>query len=108
MRNLVLAITVATAGLALGVPERVEAQTRSITCESQGSKRHNCNIAGLNEGSVRLEEQDSSSPCIIGSTWGTDNDVIWVSGGCRGRFSYRASGYASGNGNNNYGYGGNG
>jgi hypothetical protein len=36
--------------------------------------------------SVQMIEQISSTPCIEGSTWGADNDSIWVSGGCRAVF----------------------
>jgi hypothetical protein len=56
-----------------------------ITCESHGGRAEACGTVDPGS-SVQLVEQISSSPCIEGSTWGADNDSIWVSGGCRAVF----------------------
>jgi hypothetical protein len=56
-----------------------------ITCESQGGRTEACGTIEPGS-SVQLVEQISNSPCIEGSTWGADNDSIWVSGGCRAVF----------------------
>jgi len=56
-----------------------------ITCESHGGRAEACGTVDPGS-SVQLIEQISSSPCIEGSTWGADNDSIWVSGGCRAVF----------------------
>jgi hypothetical protein len=56
-----------------------------ITCESHGGRAEACGTVQPGS-SVQLVEQISDSPCIEGSTWGADNDSIWVSGGCRAVF----------------------
>ena len=56
-----------------------------ITCESHGGRAEACGTV-VPGSSVQLIEQISNSPCIEGSTWGADNDSIWVSGGCRAVF----------------------
>jgi len=56
-----------------------------ITCESHGGRAEACGTVQPGS-SVQLIEQISNSPCIEGSTWGADNDSIWVSGGCRAVF----------------------
>jgi hypothetical protein len=56
-----------------------------ITCESHGGRAEACGTVDPGS-SVQLIQQISSSPCIEGSTWGADNDSIWVSGGCRAVF----------------------
>jgi hypothetical protein len=68
--------------LALGSTQVLAEQ---ITCESHGGRAEACGTVQPGS-SVTLLEQISSSPCIEGSTWGADNDSIWVSGGCRGVF----------------------
>ena len=56
-----------------------------ITCESHGGRAEACGTVQPGS-SVQVIEQLSNSPCIEGSTWGADNDSIWVSGGCRAVF----------------------
>lgn len=62
-----------------------QALAEQITCESHGGRAEACGtvVPGSN---VTLIDQLSSSPCIEGSTWGADNDSIWVSSGCRAVF----------------------
>ena len=71
-----------------------------ITCESHGGRAEACGTvqAGSN---VQMIEQLSSSPCIEGSTWGADNDSIWVSGGCRAVFDVQPR-YSSTNETSSY------
>ena len=68
--------------LALGSTQVLAEQ---ITCESHGGHAEACGTVQPGS-SVTLIEQISGSPCVEGSTWGADNDSIWVSGGCRGVF----------------------
>lgn len=56
-----------------------------ITCESHGGRAEACGTVQPGS-SVQIIQQLSNSPCIEGSTWGADNDSIWVSGGCRAVF----------------------
>jgi len=36
---------------------------------------------------VRLVNQRSGSPCVLGQTWGYNNKGIWVDRGCRADFA---------------------
>jgi hypothetical protein len=36
---------------------------------------------------VRLFRQRSDAACVMGQTWGYDENGIWVSGGCRADFA---------------------
>ncbi len=61
------------------------AMAEQITCESHGSRADACGT--VQPGStVRLVQQLSRSPCIEGSSWGANDDSIWVSNGCRAVF----------------------
>jgi len=56
-----------------------------INCESRGDQTEACGT--IQPGSdVRLVQQISNSPCIQGRTWGSNDDSLWVSGGCRAVF----------------------
>jgi len=86
------------------VPSRAAAQTQTINCESENEKRRDCYVGGLDQGSVSLDKQLSSASCSKGYSWGTSSNNIWVSRGCRARFSYRArSGQSSSGGGSRYG-----
>ena len=86
------------------VPSRAAAQTQTITCESEDDQRRDCYVSGLDQGSVSLDKQLSKSSCSKGYSWGTSNNNIWVSRGCRARFEYRSrSGQHSGGGGSRYG-----
>jgi len=66
-----------------------------ITCESHGGRAEACGTVQPGS-SVQLIDQISKSPCIEGTTWGADDDSIWVSGGCRAVFDVQP-GYSSTN-----------
>jgi len=83
--------------LALG---SAQAFAEQITCESHGGRSEVCGTIP-NGSSVTLVEQLSSSPCIEGSTWGADNDGIWVAGGCRAVFDVQSR-YSSINDDDGY------
>ncbi|MCU0620526.1 MAG: DUF3011 domain-containing protein [Gemmatimonadales bacterium] len=84
-------------------PSTAAAQTRTITCESQDDRRRDCYVANLDQGSVSVEKQLSKSSCNRGSDWGTSNNNIWVSSGCRARFAYRTRSGTSSSGGSKYG-----
>ena len=73
-------------------------QGRKVTCASDDGRRHYCGV-DTSRG-VRLVNQRSGSPCVQGSTWGSDRRGIWVDRGCRADFIV-GSGYNNG-GNNGY------
>jgi DUF3011 family protein/DnaJ-like protein len=62
----------------------VSASSQTIRCESINNARNYCPVD--TRGGVRLSRQISGSACIQGSTWGYDNDRIWVNNGCRADF----------------------
>ncbi|MGI8989060.1 MAG: DUF3011 domain-containing protein, partial [Bryobacteraceae bacterium] len=80
-----------------------QAQT-TVTCNSDDGKRHYCNAD--TRGGVQLSRQISGSACDQGSTWGFDNNGIWVDRGCRASFTVGGNN-GNNNGNNNGGFFGN-
>lgn len=62
-----------------------------VTCESVHDRNQTCPTGG---GDVTLAQQISDSPCVEGSTWGTNGDSIWVSGGCRAVFDVQHRDYS--------------
>lgn len=69
----------------------------TITCESMDNSYRDCRIN--TNGSVRLERQISSTPCVYGKTWGFDYNSVWVDRGCRGLFAAGGSGSGWNSGN---------
>jgi hypothetical protein len=96
MRHFTALILLAALGASAGAASPASAQTRSITCESRADEREDCYAAGLDQNSVSLDKQYSKSSCVKGTSWGTSRDHIWVSRGCRAKFSYRTLGGSSG------------
>jgi len=62
-----------------------------VACNSDDERLHRCHLA---EGiwNVRLRKQYSGSPCILGESWGFDDDDVWVDRGCRADFLVWAGG----------------
>ena len=85
--------------LCLFVPAKSFGQS-TVACNSDDEKRHSC--AADTRGGVRLQSQQSGSPCTEGYSWGYDNRGIWVDHGCRANFEVGGGGYG------NRGYGNNG
>jgi hypothetical protein len=85
IRNAMLALSsLAFAGILSLVPAPAAAQ-RTVTCESRGHDRTRCSVD--TRGGVRLVQQLSEARCERGRSWGADERGIWVSRGCRARFS---------------------
>ena len=61
-------------------------QSRTLTLESEGSRRVTRNVQ--TDGYVRLVRRLSDAPCIQGRSWDYGRDYIWVSNGCRAIFEY--------------------
>jgi len=61
--------------------------TQTIRCESNSKRRTFC--AAENHFGVTLSRELSRNNCVARRTWGSDDDGIWVSNGCRAEFTYR-------------------
>ncbi len=64
--------------------------SQTIRCESNNNARNYCPVD--TRGGVRLSRQISGSACTQGSTWGYDNNRIWVDNGCRADFQVSSFG----------------
>jgi hypothetical protein len=73
----------AAALLALGA-RPAEAQVHRVRCESRDYRERFCRTDTY--GGVRLVRQIGDASCRQGRTWGTRQDGIWVSNGCRADF----------------------
>ena len=62
----------------------------TIRCSSDNGKRNWCNIGNARD--AQLVNQVSGSPCVRGSTWGVDNQGLWVDKGCRADFAIGGGG----------------
>lgn len=71
----------------------------TLTCESRDNRYREC--ATGSRARARLVQNLSSSACIEGRTWGSRGDIVWVDGGCRGRFAVAGwgAGWADGSSN---------
>jgi hypothetical protein len=57
---------------------------RSVTCESKDNARVACPADTLY--GIALIRQFNEKPCVLGESWGFDQDGIWVTNGCHGQF----------------------
>jgi len=62
----------------------------TITCESRGYRYQYC--SARTDGHARLINQTSSSPCVRGRSWGSDNGGVWVNNGCSAQFEVGGGG----------------
>ena len=76
---------------------------QTFRCESDDGRTRQCN--GNGRGRAQLVKQLSRASCIEGRTWGSNNNGVWVSQGCRGEFTMGGAGGGYG-GNYGSGYGG--
>lgn len=66
----------------------------TIRCESNNNRQQVCNTGW--RGAI-LTRQLSSTRCVEGQNWGSNNGSIWVSNGCRAEFSEgRGGGWGGG------------
>src|SRR5262245_14825239 len=56
----------------------------TITCRSGLGERNHC-PADTSSG-VALLRSSGQAPCLLGKTWGYDDQGVWVSDGCSGEF----------------------
>jgi hypothetical protein len=57
----------------------------TVMCESIDGRRNHCRVDTTY--GVLLTRQMSDSACRFGSSWGIDDNGIWVTSGCRGEFA---------------------
>jgi len=76
--------TLLAAVLFLALPNALLAQTTTATCTSQAGERKSC-PADTSKG-VALARSTGDAPCLLGKTWGYDDQGVWVSDGCSGVF----------------------
>ncbi len=62
-----------------------KAMIRTITCESQNNARNQC-PADTQYG-VALVRQLGQIDCVLGESWGFDQDGVWVRDGCHAQFA---------------------
>src|SRR5262245_31556842 len=62
----------------------VSAQLRTVTCTSKPGERQSC-PADTTKGIV-LTKSFGEAPCLLGKTYGYDDQNVWVSDGCSGEF----------------------
>src|SRR5262245_55378453 len=58
-----------------------------VTCASKVGERNHC-PADTSKG-VILARSEGQAPCLLGRTWGYDDQGVWVSDGCSGVFVVR-------------------
>jgi hypothetical protein len=57
----------------------------SVTCESMNDERNHC--AADTQFGVAVFRKLSERDCILGETWGFDQDGVWVDDGCHAQFA---------------------
>src|SRR5688572_33261799 len=55
-----------------------------VSCGSKPGERNVC--AASTMGGVALVSSSGEAPCLLGRTWGYDDNGVWVSDGCTGEF----------------------
>lgn len=91
-------ILMLSALVAAGVYAQKASADYTLTCESNSGQTRNCPLNG--NGRAYLQTQLSRAGCYEGQTWGTYDNSIWVSNGCRATF--RISQNNSGSNGNRY------
>ncbi len=64
-----------------------ELRTGRVSCQSNNGRRSVCRIP-LNA-EVALERRRSQAPCVEGTSWGRERELVWVDRGCRADFQVR-------------------
>lgn len=76
--------TVFGAVLFVYLPGFLLAQTTTVTCSSKDGERQHC-PANTSSGVV-LQKSLGPNECLLGKTWGYDDNGVWVAEGCSGEF----------------------
>ena len=67
----------------------------SVICSSKDQRYQECRAPF--RGRARLVENISKARCIEGQNWGARQNMVWVSNGCRGRFTDSGNGWGNTN-----------
>ncbi len=70
--------------LLLAVPSGLLAQATLVTCASKPGERTDC-PADTSKG-VALVRSSGEAACLLGKSWGFDDEGVWVTDGCVGEF----------------------
>ncbi|MDR0275733.1 MAG: DUF3011 domain-containing protein [Burkholderiaceae bacterium] len=83
-----LLLTAAATGALLAAPYALAQgpRARSVLCESQDGRYHECRMPASAK-RVELVRQVSDASCVEGRTWGQRGGKVWVDKGCRGEFA---------------------
>jgi len=65
-------------------PPSVVTEAVTVKCSSKPGERQQC-PADTSKGVV-LARSSGDSPCLLGKTWGYDDQGVWVADGCSGEF----------------------
>jgi hypothetical protein len=64
-------------------PTEAVAQGVTVTCSSDGARTH---CAADTSAGILMTRQLSSAACLLGKTWGYDDQGVWVDAGCSAEF----------------------
>lgn len=82
------------ATLLAAMPGTLRAQSvATVLCSSDDGERQHC--AADTSAGVTLSRTTSEAACLLGKTWGYDDQTIWVVGGCAGEFVVASRGRES-------------
>ena len=74
-------------------PESGQPSVAPLVCTSSAGQRQHC-AADTSSGVVLLKSADPAA-CLLGKTWGYDNNGVWVTDGCSGEFLLGAAAQAA-------------
>ncbi len=66
-------------------PQPAQAPQGIIICTSEPGERNLC--AADTSAGVALVRSTGKGPCLLGVSWGSDKNGIWVADGCSGAFA---------------------
>jgi hypothetical protein len=78
-------ISLLVLALAVG-PAPLVAQGATVVCSSDGGRRH---CPADTSAGVLMQRQLGSAACLLGKTWGYDDQGVWVTDGCSAEFLVR-------------------
>lgn len=80
----------------LGAPAYAQDDLDTVVCESRDGEREEC--ATDTAAGVVLLESTGTGACLLGKSWGYDDEGIWVDDGCAGTFGVASAAAPAGQG----------
>jgi hypothetical protein len=68
----------------LAVGPRADAASATVSCASEPGQTKHCPADA--SGGVALQSSTGAATCLLGRTWGYDDDGVWVKDGCAAQF----------------------